>query len=142
VEAICNRVVIIAGGRVRAIDTPANLNASLQGFSLIQLTLKGAQDAEVQEALGQVKGVRTVLVHMPGSYHIETEPGRDTRPDLAKVVIEKGWDLFEISTRQRSLEDIFLQIIRSDKNGEPLADPLVQVSAAEPVMVAPGGLIP
>ena len=137
VEALCNRVVIIAGGRIRAIDTPANLNASLQGSSRIQVKLQtSASSSEIEEAMRVLTGVREVRSPIPGTFHIEVAPGTEARPELARLVVEKGWDLLEISTQHLSLEDIFLQVVRTDAAAEPTHP---APTTAEPVLAATGG---
>ena len=60
VSQTCQRVVIIAKGRVVAVDTPDNLTARLRGSETmyVQVDALGADAASVLEALPGVTGVR------------------------------------------------------------------------------------
>ena len=49
---------------------------------------------------------------------VESLQGRHIRPDLAKAVVEAGWSLNELHAVGLSLEEIFLQLTTSTKDGE------------------------
>ena len=112
VEAICNRVIIIASGKIQAIDTVANLQASLQGSTQVLVEL-GKHDHDQAEALlKSVSGVKNVIPALPGSFKVEAEGGGDIRPALAKAVVDKEWELLGLSRQGMTLEDIFLRIVK------------------------------
>ena len=48
---------------------------------------------------------------------LEREPAdrRGIRPDLARTVVQAGWNLTELRTVGESLEDIFLELTRAEK---------------------------
>src|SRR6201993_1237179 len=60
VAQTCQRVVIIAKGRVVAVDTPDNLTARLQGSATMYVEVDAA-GADVSAALGRVAGVTRVV---------------------------------------------------------------------------------
>jgi ABC-2 type transport system ATP-binding protein len=41
-------------------------------------------------------------------------PGQDVRPEVAKAVINSGYDLLELRPVGMSLEEIFLELTRED----------------------------
>ena len=47
-------------------------------------------------------------------------PGKDLRPEVARLVIESNYDLLEMRPINLSLEDIFLELTRSE--GSPEAE--------------------
>jgi ABC-2 type transport system ATP-binding protein len=121
VSQTCQRVVIIAKGRVVAIDTPDNLTARLRGSETLYVQVD-AGGAETAAALGRVPGVtrvsesdrRNALV----GYEIQSEQGRDVRRDLARAIITSGWGLLELRPMRMSLEEIFLSLT-TDETAAP-----------------------
>jgi ABC-2 type transport system ATP-binding protein len=51
-------------------------------------------------------------------FEIESEKGRLVRGDLARAVVESGWDLNELRPAAMSLEEIFLQLTKSEEPAE------------------------
>jgi ABC-2 type transport system ATP-binding protein len=123
VEQICERVVIIAKGKLVATDTVANLTSRLRGAETVAVEIlpreTGAtlDSGVVQQKLEQVAGVSRVIPkeHRDGRLHftVESLEGRHIRPELARAVIESGWNLNELHAMGLSLEDIFLQLTAS-----------------------------
>ena len=50
-----------------------------------------------------------------GSVEFQFAPGQDVRPEVAKTVIEAGYDLLEMRPVGMSLEEIFLELTREDR---------------------------
>ncbi len=135
VEMTCGRVLIISKGRVVAEDTPGNLTARLKGAGGVHLELRGAQPAEVEETLRGVTGVAAARAReAQGAVSVEVElaSGHDARAELARLVVQRGWDLLGLTQAGMSLEDVFLHLTTSDEaaNGAPAAPaPATEVSA-------------
>ena len=124
VSQTCHRVVIIAKGKVVAIDTPANLTARLRGSETMFLQVH-APGADVAPALSAITGVTRVQAD-PGAdglvtVEVDSEQGRDVRRELAAAVVSSGWGLLELRPMRMSLEDIFLSLTTEDAGtvGEP-----------------------
>jgi len=114
VEAMCNRVIILNGGKVRAMDTVANLTKSLQGSNLVQMQVRGGESGAIKESLASVKGVKSVSVTPEGAFMVESDPAEEVRPELSRLVVQKEWELLELSVKNMRLEDIFLKVVRED----------------------------
>jgi ABC-2 type transport system ATP-binding protein len=121
VSVTCGRVVIINQGRVVADDRPENL-----GKGSLRVEVRG-ETGPVFEALRSVDGVAAVV---PGAdipdgvaFDVKTEPGRDVRPDVARVVVEKGFALLGLRQVGMSLEDIFLRLTTTEPGEEPTPVP-------------------
>ena len=60
-------------------------------------------------------------------FEVEGQQDRAIRGDLARAIVESGWDLNELRTAAVSLEEIFLQLTGSDAAeaapSEPAAEP-------------------
>jgi ABC-2 type transport system ATP-binding protein len=117
VSQTCNRVVIIAKGKVVAVDTPANLTARLRGNETMFLQVH-ASGADVAPALAAIAGVTRVKAE-PGEHgltaiEVDSAQGHDVRRELAAAVITNGWGLLELRPMRMSLEDIFLSLTTDD----------------------------
>jgi len=153
VEATCERVIIIAKGKLVATDTVENLTSRLHGAQMVAIevgpresavsTEAAAGDAQaflslVEHKLEKVSGVSRVL-HKETKDHrarltIESQQGQEIRPELARAVIESGWNLNELRAVGVSLEEIFLQLTSDQKPPEvtgeaPAEPPAAAVSA-------------
>jgi len=49
-------------------------------------------------------------------FEIESQKGRLVRGDLARAVVESGWDLNELRPAAMSLEEVFLQLTGKEEN--------------------------
>lgn len=115
VSQICQRILIINNGQIIATDTPANLTAQLQRNLQVYLEVEGPE-AEVMKKIDSMNGVLNVTpANGPGSYLIETSRGQDLRPELARTVVEHGWQLRELKLQDLSLEDIFMQLVTDEQ---------------------------
>ncbi len=114
-QQLCDRVLIINKGRIVAEDTPANLQASLVGAERNLLRVRGEAE-ELEEKLLAVKGVGKVQRKEDGLFEFHFAPGQDVRPEVAKLVVNAGYDLLEMRPIGMSLEEIFLQLTREETN--------------------------
>jgi ABC-2 type transport system ATP-binding protein len=123
VEHSCERVIIITEGKLVAIDSVANLTNRLRGSEAVALEVDIADGrpnpAEVQQRLEQVSGVSRVVMKEPKDgrlqFEVESLAGRQIRSDLARTVVNSGWNLNELRAIGFSLEDIFLQLTAAEK---------------------------
>jgi ABC-2 type transport system ATP-binding protein len=118
VSQICQRILIINNGQIVATDTPANLTAQLQRNLQVYLEVEGPE-AEVVQKLEAVTGVLEVKpTDGESSYLIETSRGEDLRPELARTVVESGWQLRALTLQDMSLEEIFMQLVTDEEAGK------------------------
>ena len=129
VEQTCERVIIINKGKLVATDSVNNLQSRARGAELVLVEVAGRNgtldSSRVQERLEKVAGVGRVVFKekKQGGVTFEVESLKDkfVRGDLARAVVEAGWDLNELRTEAVSLEEIFLQLTGdpSSPKGEP-----------------------
>ena len=123
VEHSCERVIIISQGKLAAIDSVANLTNRLRGSEAVALEVDASSGrpspADVQQRLGTVSGVRGVRLKDSRNgrlvFEIESLQGRQIRGDLARTVVNAGWNLNELRSVGLSLEDIFLQLTAAEQ---------------------------
>ena len=54
-------------------------------------------------------------------FEVESGKGKLVRGDLARAVVESGWDLNELRPAAMSLEEIFLQLTKTETPAEKVA---------------------
>jgi ABC-2 type transport system ATP-binding protein len=117
VEMICNRVIIIDGGKIKAADTPANLIAEMRAAGRIQVEIQA--DAEVVAgALGRLESVKKVtpepLEEEWARYTVWVDSGTDAREQIAQLAAQYGWPLRSLFRHEATLEDVFVELTRKD----------------------------
>ncbi|HXE35597.1 MAG TPA: ATP-binding cassette domain-containing protein [Verrucomicrobiae bacterium] len=125
VEQICQQVIIISKGKLVATDTVDNLQSRSRGAESVLVEVagrKGALDASaVQAQIGKVSGVNRIVVKQKqpthSTFEIETQKDHFVRGDLARAIVEAGWDLNEMRSASVSLEEIFLQLTGTQDAG-------------------------
>ncbi len=116
-QQICDRVLIINKGKIVAEDTPENLQSRLVGAQRVTVRVRGDSDG-LGGKISKVKGVRTVESKPDGSVEFEFGAGEDARPQVAKAVIQAGYELLEMRPVGLSLEEIFLELTRDNAPGK------------------------
>ncbi len=130
VEHSCERVIIISQGKLVAIDSVANLTNRLRGSESVALEVEAASGSpnpsDVQVRLEQVAGVRSVVMKDSKdgrlTFEVESLQGRQIRADLARSVVNAGWNLSELRPVGLSLEEVFLQLTAAENKGDAPAE--------------------
>jgi ABC-2 type transport system ATP-binding protein len=120
VEHSCERVIIINQGKLVAQDSVANLTNRLRGSEAVCVEVEsGPSPGDVQHRLEQVAGVSRVVAKEQRDgrlvFECESLQGRHIRADLARSVVNAGWNLNELRPVELSLEEIFLQLTATEK---------------------------
>jgi len=126
VEQTCEQVIIINRGKLVATDSVRNLQARARGAESVMVEIAGRngnlEAPIVQHKLEQVAGVSRVQckeqVDSRFLFEVESQKGRSVRGDLARAVVESGWDLNELRPSAMSLEEVFLQLTGSSPSSE------------------------
>lgn len=122
VEQTCEKVIIINKGRLVATDSVANLQNRARGAGSVLVEVAGrgvALDATaVQRRLHQVAGVSRITQKeasaKQATFEVEGRDDRAIRSEVARAVVESGWDLLELRAASVSLEEVFLQLTGAD----------------------------
>lgn len=109
VEQVCDRVLIINKGQIIVEDTPAHLSERLQGGDHYRLRIGGVSTEDLMQALRAIPDVIEVMA-VPDGVDITSAADKDSRPAVASLIIQNGWQLHEMRSLDLSLEDIFLQL--------------------------------
>jgi ABC-2 type transport system ATP-binding protein len=138
VEQTCQQVIIINKGKLVATDSVHNLQDRARGAGsvLIEVASRtGALDlAAAKSRLEQVAGVTRVLSRDSrdnlGVFEVEAHNDRAIRGDLARAIVQAGWDLNEMRTAAVSLEEIFLQLTGAEQPAAAANETSVPAHAA------------
>jgi len=113
VEATCNHLIIIAGGRIAAAGTSEELRQRVVGPSKIMAELRGEEPATMAAMIRAIPNVREVSASQEGQWTrlaIQGEAMTDLRAEIFKLASERGWQLRELRREVGSLEDFFIQV--------------------------------
>jgi ABC-2 type transport system ATP-binding protein len=113
VEQTCSHLIIIAGGRIAATGSPAELRQRVVGPSRILAEIRGAERKEIVQAIKGLPGVQMVEHARAGNWErlmISAKGTDDPRGEIFQLVTGKGWQLRELRREVGSLEDFFVQI--------------------------------
>ena len=98
-------------------DTAVNLSHKLSQDHSLVLRAQGPE-AEILKLLGTIKGVeriRSMGAVEAGSVDFEIEPKQDcdVRREIFNRMSDRKWPILELSTRELTLEQIFLRLTDS-----------------------------
>jgi ABC-2 type transport system ATP-binding protein len=111
-EYLCDRIAIIDGGRVVALDTPAGLVAGARSEQRIRFRVAGVLDDTILTSLDAVHEVRREADRI-------VVTGNDEL--LVSVVTElagRGLAPLDLHTEQATLDDAFQALVPPDRNFE------------------------
>jgi ABC-2 type transport system ATP-binding protein len=107
-ERLCNRVAVIDHGKIIALGSPGELIAGLGGDHIIEFALANGKGLSNDE-LAVLPGVTEVRVDVNGIALAVAEP-HIAIPALLQRLQSHKLDLTRLSTRQASLEDVFVSL--------------------------------
>jgi ABC-2 type transport system ATP-binding protein len=108
-EALADRIAIIRRGRIIANDTTQALKRNLVGDPVMELRLGSALDGVVDQFPGEM----TVLESGDDWLRYQTPSPEATNPRLIELLSHANVAVLTLSEVERSLEDVYLQIIQS-----------------------------
>ncbi|MFO0617387.1 MAG: ATP-binding cassette domain-containing protein [Polyangiaceae bacterium] len=129
VEEACARAIIVSKGRVVADGSLEDMRARTGSVRYVvtidekrALTGKAPNAQQVQEGLSMIEGMSRVK-ELPTDESTHTfemvgDQEVDARPDIHKMVVEKGWMMLELRRETQTLEDVFMALTRGDERGD------------------------
>jgi ABC-2 type transport system ATP-binding protein len=106
-ERLCDRLAIIDHGQIIAAGSPSELIERLTGHHVVEFAISNqGGDGHVW---GGLPGVQSVRVE-DGIYSLRVNEPHETIPALLAEVQKQHAQLIHLTTRQASLEDVFVQL--------------------------------
>lgn len=120
ISATCDRIVVIANGKLVADAKTSELSIALEGEQKLLVEAEGAQSTIV-DALKSITGVTKVKKHRDittniGEYTVEYEPGYDIRRNVFLVLAKANCPILTMKNAQQTLEDAFLKLTSGDSS--------------------------
>ena len=121
VQTICDRILIIAKGRLVAFDEPENLEKRLLAPNEITITADSSQ----QEILSSVKNISDVRIEARDERFVQAHIKTDCEDIFAvsRAVFfafsTRKTALLEMSLKKANLEDVFIELTENDRKKQP-----------------------
>ncbi|MBN1633840.1 MAG: ATP-binding cassette domain-containing protein [Ignavibacteria bacterium] len=118
VRAVCDRVIIIDKGAIRADASPDSLQKDAQSQLILKLTIKVNKkfnQETIKNEFEKIKNVEFVKCNLNKDNNlwlldIQSSKGLDVREDVFKKVVSSGLELVELKQEETSLEDAFRKL--------------------------------
>lgn len=109
VEAVCDRVIIIMNGEIRADARMSELSGSADAVLILQEKVPG-----LEQALRGIKGVETVKTMNRSNghpaYRIQGKDNVDLCPEIYRLASSHSWPVRELRYDRQTLETVFNQL--------------------------------
>src|SRR5262249_38801048 len=122
VQATCDRIVIIAGGKLVADGTPEDLRQRERGGRYrVSVEKNGAPAEAVRDRLASIAGVtrcEPITGGEPGtfSFAIDGAASTDLRKTIFRAAVDNQWTLLELARESASLEDVFRHLTTGEES--------------------------
>lgn len=108
-DRLCDRIGVFKS-RLLVVDSPSNLRTRLFGRSVVfHLHQPGASLQGIVEALPYVVEARLVESKLV----VTVEDPESHNPEIIRTLVNAGADILFVGELRRSLEDVYLQLVRS-----------------------------
>lgn len=122
ISAVCDTVMIINNGRLVVSDTVENLPQHLNAQNSCRVVIKGTEDL-VKPFMEELEDVKELSLEGDGEFVtviVTSDSQVDLREDIFFACARAGLPIYEMSNVTRNLEDIFLELTRSEETTEEL----------------------
>lgn len=122
VQAVCDEIMIISKGKLVACDTPEGLASLMNGSATMEVHILG----ELVKAERVIKTIPGVMHYTMCESHekgcvkavIETDAKEDIRVELFYALAHEKLPILSMNRLEKTLEDIFLELIEEDERHE------------------------
>ncbi len=108
-ERLCDRLAIVDHGQIIAEGSPADLIDRLGGHHVVEFSVSGNSDGAAFEAWNGLPSVESVRED-DGMIALNVKQPHLTIPALLEAIDKQGRHLQHLTTRQASLEDVFVRL--------------------------------
>jgi ABC-2 type transport system ATP-binding protein len=127
VRAVCDEIMIISKGRLKAVDTPENLEKLFAGQSAVEIVVKAGPE-EAKYALTKIEAVTELVCEDIGEGKTRATISAEDTSELCEAVFfafcEIKKPILKMNVVGASLEDVFLELTKTEEAGEHVGSPL------------------
>ena len=121
VQAVCTRVLIINRGRIVASDTPQNLSRGMTADNRLSVRVAGRRGRVTRRGprrpAGREGGERRQPEPGTVDLVVEARKDQDVRRDVFTAFAKAGLPLLQMKSMDLTLEEIFLNLITEERQG-------------------------
>ena len=137
VSAVCDRVVIINKGNIKAIDTIENLEKSLGGNLVLHIKIKGNRStaANVIELTDGVKEITKIEPESNDFFNFTVKidgDGDEVKNAIMTELISHSVQISEIYTEKPDLENVFVELINNTSSKSGMQELYDEIKAENP----------
>ena len=113
IELTCNRVLIMHQGRLLAADTPEKLRSDLESRNEVYAEIKASKNSLIAFWNAHPEVAECQISASEGAFWrvtLRPKPGADLRNVIFKAVMDRSWELRELSRQSHTLEDVFVSM--------------------------------
>jgi ABC-2 type transport system ATP-binding protein len=111
----CDRVALLSGGRLIALDTPEQLRRRALGGEVTEIETSSPLEAS---SLARVPGVKTVRQLDPRHLLVVSTDSAVTTPRVLEAVAQQGVQVVTSNEYHPTFDEVFAELVTSDRNGE------------------------
>ena len=135
IQEVCERVVIISHGEIRAVDKIKNLEDSLGTNMILNMTVEGEKD-KATECIKSVEGVIGITDTSYAktntyTYRIEIKDD-EVRKNVMTNLIKNDFVVDEVTTEKPNLEEVFVKLTSQAPKKKGLKDLLEEMDSQNP----------
>ena len=134
ISAVCDRVVVINKGDIKAIDTIENLESRFSDSLVLAAKLKGKREviASIVREVNGVHSIEEVIEEGDGlfTFRIKLDGDADViRNDIMAALIAGKIQIIEMTTERPNLEEVFVKLINQPVKKASLSDILDEMKS-------------
>ncbi len=137
VSAVCDRVVIINKGEIKAVDTIENLEKQVNQSPVINLKAKtSAYTADV--VIGAVDGVEKILEKSESDgiasvrFSVSGKDVSEVQNSVISALVSKNIQILETYTEKPDLEEVFMKLVNQPSKRNTLREMVEEMQAKTP----------
>src|SRR5271154_3729455 len=130
-ESLCDRIAIVDGGKIIALDTPVGLKSMVPGADRIDLVVE-KNPAAIAEMLKPMPYLREVNLDGGNRLQLSSNDGAHAIPKVLDAVEQAGDRVTSITVQKLSLEDVFIHFTGRTLRDEPAKKVSLFVGAGMP----------
>jgi ABC-2 type transport system ATP-binding protein len=112
-DEFCDRVAIMDHGHILALDTPANLKASIGAGRIVVVTATGDLDTLAETLATKVEGAHQAKV-VEGRIHLSVDASEGLLPRIIDAAEAAGASVRDLSVSEPTLESVFIDLTGKD----------------------------
>lgn len=132
INAVCDRVVVINHGEIKADDTLEKLEESMQSGTILRLKVQGSsrEVPRIARGVDGVLRVSNIQFVKTGVYTYDVEiEAENTRNALLSALLQHGLEVLEVTTEKKDLEQVFVKLVNQPDKRTSLKDLLDEMDA-------------